>query len=130
MKNKLFNIFTIFLAIFVLIEIIIKKSMIYTSISYALSVWVNNLIPALFPFFIISDILINYNFSSYIPKIFKDMCKFLFNITDNMIIILILSVISGFPSNARNTRTFYDKGEITLDEANHILMFSHFSPSQ
>ena len=44
-----------------------------------------------------------------------------------MITILILSIISGFPSNARNTRTLYDKGLITLDEANHILIFSHFS---
>ena len=44
-----------------------------------------------------------------------------------MITILILSIISGFPSNARNTRTLYDQGLITLDEANHILLFSHFS---
>ena len=51
----------------------------------------------------------------------------MFNITDNMITILLLSIISGFPSNARNTRTLYDNGDIDLDEANHILIFSHFS---
>ena len=44
-----------------------------------------------------------------------------------MITILLLSIISGFPSNARNTRTLYDHNLITLDEANHILIFSHFS---
>ena len=44
-----------------------------------------------------------------------------------MITILLLSIISGFPNNARNTRILYDKGLITLDEANHILIFSHFS---
>ena len=92
-----------------------------------MNIWVNNLIPTLFPFFIISDILINYKFIDYIPKIFRKICKYLFNITDNMITILILSIISGFPSNARNTRTLYDNGEISLDEANHILIFSHFS---
>ena len=127
MKKKILNIVVIFMTLFVLYQVVVKKSLVYNSINYALNIWVNNLIPTLFPFFIISDILINYNFSSYIPKIFKDMCKYLFNITDNMISILILSIISGFPSNARNTRTFYDKGEITLDEANHILIFSHFS---
>jgi len=127
MRKKILNIVVIFMTLFVLYQVIVKKSLVYNSINYALNVWVNNLIPTLFPFFIISDILINYNFSSYIPKIFKDICKYLFNITDNMIIILILSVISGFPSNARNTRTFYDKREISLDEANHILIFSHFS---
>jgi len=78
-------------------------------------------------FFVISDILISYDFTSFIPKIIKKICKILFNITDNMVTILFLSIISGFPSNARNTRLLYDKGVISLNEANHILIFSHFS---
>jgi len=127
MKRKILNIGIIISTLFILYQVIVKKALVYNSINYALNIWVNNLIPTLFPFFIISDILINYNFTSYIPKIFRDMCKYLFNITDNMITILILSIISGFPSNARNTRILYDKGLITLDEANHILIFSHFS---
>jgi len=117
----------IIVMLFLLYQIIIKKMLVFNSINYGLNIWVNNLIPTLFPFFIISDILINYNFTDYIPTFFKKMCKYLFNITDNMITILLLSVISGFPSNARNTRTLYDNGDITLDEANHILIFSHFS---
>ena len=94
---------------------------------YALNLWVENLIPALFPFFIISDILINYNITNYIPRFIKNFCKVFFNINDNMLIILLLSLISGFPSNARNTRNLYDKGIISLEEANHILIFSHFA---
>lgn len=127
MKRKLLNIIVILFMLFILFQVVIKKMLVYNSINYALNIWVKNLIPTLFPFFIISDILINYNFTSYIPKFFKKMCKFLFGITDNMITILILSIISGFPSNARNTRTLYDKGIISVKEANHILIFSHFS---
>lgn len=108
-------------------ELLIEKELVYSSITYALNIWVNNLIPALFPFFIISDILINYNITKYIPKKIIKICKWLWKITDNMLSILLLSVISGFPSNARNTRILYDKGLISLDEANHILIFSHFS---
>ena len=127
MKMKKLNIVVIIITLFVLYQVIVKKELVYNSISYALSIWVKNLIPTLFPFFIISDILINYNFTEYIPQIFRKMCQFLFKITDNMITILMLSVVSGFPSNARNTRILYDKGEITVDEANHILIFSHFA---
>ena len=127
MREKIFNTCIIIISLFVLSQLLIKKSIIYSSILYALNIWVNNLIPALFPFFIISDILINYNITEFIPKIIKNICKSLFNISDNMLTILILSMISGFPSNARNTRTLYDKGLITLEEANHILIFSHFS---
>ena len=127
MKEKLFNTIIIIISLFVLIELLIKKNIIYSAIMEALNMWVNNLIPALFPFFIISDILINYNIINYIPKIIKNMCKKIFNISDNMLTILILSMLSGFPSNARNTRNLYDNGLITLEEANHILIFSHFS---
>ena len=127
MNKKILNLIVIILTLFILYQIIINKGLVYNSINNALYIWVNNLIPALFPFFIITDILINYNFTCYIPIKIKSFCKFLFNITDNMITILFLSIISGFPNNARNTRILYDKGLISLDEANHILIFSHFS---
>lgn len=127
MKEKLFNFIIVIISLFVLIELLIRKNIVYSSIMYALNIWVNNLIPALFPFFIISDILINYNITAYIPKFIRNFCKAVFNINDNLLTIFLLSMISGFPSNARNTRTLYDKGLISLEEANHILIFSHFS---
>ena len=127
MKTSLFNVFIIFLSIFVLCMLMLEKDLIYSSTNYGLNIWVNNLIPTLFPFFIISDILINYKVVDYIPRFFKNIFKKIFNITDNMFVIFILSMISGFPSNARNTRTMYDNGMIDINEANHIMIFSHFS---
>ena len=127
MKRKILDIIVIIITTFILYQVIVKKTIIYNSITYSLNIWVDNLVPTLFPFFVISDILINYNLTIYIPRTIKNIIKYLFNITDNMVTILILSIISGFPSNARNTRIMYDKGLITLDEANHILIFSHFS---
>ncbi len=127
MKERIFNGIIVIISVFVLIQLVVKKRIIYASIMFALSMWVNNLIPALFPFFIISDILINYNIIYYIPSVIKNFCKRIFNINDGMMAILLLSMISGFPSNARNTRLLYDKGEISVDEANHILIFTHFA---
>ena len=127
MKEKVFNIIIILISLFFLLELFISRSIINSSVIYALKLWVNTLIPSLFPFFIISDILINYNIINYIPKCIKDFLKKLFNINDNMLTILILSMMSGFPSNARNTRIMYDKRYITLEEANHILIFTHFA---
>lgn len=127
MKNKLTNFIIIILTIIILYLTFTKKILVKTSIIYSLNIWYQNLIPVLFPFFIISDILINYNITTYIPLFLKKICQQLFNITDNMLTILTLSLISGFPSNARNTRLMYDQHEITLSEANHILIFSHFA---
>lgn len=127
MRAKISNIFIIVLSFLILFMLISRNHLIYSSIHYGLDIWVNNLIPTLFPFFIISDILINYNIVEYIPNFIKDIFKKIFNITDNMLIILLFSMISGFPSNARNTRTMYDMRVIDINEANHIMIFSHFA---
>ena len=127
MREKIFNFIIILLSLFLFLEIFIKREIVYASIMYALNIWVNNLIPALLPFFIISDILINYNITNYIPKIIKKICKRFFNISDGMLTVFLLSMFSGFPTNARSARLLYDKGEISLEEANHILIFSHFA---
>ena len=110
-----------------MISLFTERSVIHSSVMYALHMWVNSLIPALFPFFIITDILINYNIIDYIPRIIKELCKKIFCINDNMLTILFLSMISGFPSNARMTHDLYKMGSINLREANHMLVFTHFA---
>ena len=41
-------------------------------------------------------------------------------------IIFILGIFTGNPLTARNIRLLYDQKKISLEEANHILLFSHF----
>lgn len=127
MKEKIFNIIIITISLYVLGVLLLEKELIYSSVIYSLNIWVKSLVPALFPFFIISDILINYQIIYYIPHSIRSLFKKLFNISDNMLAIFILSMVSGFPSNARNTRTLYDQKLISIEEANHILIFSHFA---
>ncbi|MBQ9853729.1 MAG: hypothetical protein IJO57_01705 [Bacilli bacterium] len=127
MKKNIFEIITIIITLFLLYLIIINKSLVLLSVNNSLNLWIKNLVPTLFPFFIISDILINYNIINYIPKFIKNKCISLFNITENMLTIFLLSIVSGFPSNARNAKTMYENKQITKEEANHILIFSHFA---
>lgn len=127
MKKKVINIIVILSCFIILTQLICKKSLIFSIIGYSLELWVNSIIPSLFPFFIISDILISYNITDYIPKIFKNTFRSLFKVSDYGISIFFLSMLSGFPSNARNTKKYYDAGLISLEEANHILTFTHFS---
>ncbi len=127
MKNKIKNILIIIISLLLLYFIITKKEIIKISIIYGTSMWFNYLVPSLFPFFIISDILINYNITLYIPKYITNILKRLFNITDKMLTVFLLSLISGFPSSARNIKTLYEEKSIEKEEANHILIFSHFA---
>ena len=127
MKNKIINIIVIISCLIILIEIFLNKILIFNTISYSLNIWITSIMPSLFPLFILSDILINYNITNYIPKAIKKIFTKLFNVSDNIITIFFLSILSGFPSSARNIRMMYDKKIITDKEASHALIFTHFS---
>lgn len=127
MKNKILDMIIVVSFIILLGSILVNKQIVFDIITYSLNVWVNTLIPSMFPFFVITDILINYNITEYIPKFVTKFFSWLFNIGEISTTIFFLSLISGFPSSARNIKNYYDKGMISLDEANHILLFTHFS---
>lgn len=126
MKNKLYNHLIIIINVLLLIELFINKTLIINTIGYSLNIWITSIIPSLFPIFIISELLINYNIINYIPNIIKNIFKYLFNINDNELTIFLISLISGFPSSSVNTKIMYDKKLLNIDECNHILMFTHF----
>ncbi len=81
-----------------------------------INIWKNNLVPSLFPFLIVSKFLINYN----IP--FR-----LFNLNPGCSFIFIMSMLSGFPSSAKYTKDLLSKNVISPDDANRIMLFSHFA---
>jgi len=127
MRTKIYNFIIIITFLFLLIEIMTNKILIFDTIKYSLNIWITSIVPSIFPFFIISDILISYNITNYIPKFIKYLFNKLFNTSNNIITIFFLSIISGFPSNARITRKLLDMNNITTVEANHALIFTHFS---
>jgi len=126
MKKKL-NIIIITISIFFLIEIILNRNLIFDTIGFSLNIWITSILPALFPFFVISDILNSYNIINYIPIFLKNIFKKLFNISDNSLFIFFISILSGFPSNARNIKNLYKENKLTKDESEHLLFFTHFS---
>jgi len=125
--KKYSNFFIVIFCFLILFLIFIKKSIVTESILLSLSLWFNTLVPSMFPMFVLSDILINYNFINYIPSKLVSFISKLLNISKPCVLIIFLSLISGFPSNARNIKSVYDRGNITKKEAEHLLLFNHFA---
>ena len=125
--KKYLNILIIIITCYFTINFLLNKELIFNTVSFSLNMWVNNLIPSLFPFFILTDILISYNFTKYLPKFLINFLKNLFHIKKEAVLVFLLSMISGFPSNAKNTRKLYDMKILNKDEASHLLIFTHFS---
>ena len=127
MKEKIINLLVVTTSIIILLELLIYKNLVVTTVAYSLELWINTILPTLFPFFIISDILIEYQVTKYIPKKIKKTFCNIFNISEYGISIFFLSLLAGFPSNARNTKKYYENNLISINEANRILSFTHFS---
>lgn len=125
--KKYSNLFIIIITFFFTIEVLINKVLIITTISFSLNLWIKNILPSLFPFFIISNILVTYNFTNYIPNTITNFFSKLFHIKKEAILVFFLSIVSGFPSNAKITRQMYDLNILNEKEAAHILSFTHFS---
>lgn len=126
MRKKYTNIIIIVFSLTIFVLLFIKKKVVIDSVFNSLNIFIASLLPSLFPFFVISDILINYNFINYIPKFIKNILLKIFNISDNALFILIISMFSGFPNNGRNICNLYKKGGISKKECEHLLLFNHF----
>lgn len=125
--NRKSDIFIILLSLFTLIFILTNNKITIESVNFSISLWKDNLFPTLFPFFIISNILIDYNFPRIIGKIFKKPFTRLFKLNEECSFVLINSLISGTPSGAKITTDLVTKEIITKEEGNKLLTFTHYS---
>ena len=127
MKRKISSLFFILILFYLLIKILLNSTLVLDSVKYSFNIWQNNIFPSLFPFFVLSDILIYFGFVEVLNELFKNIMYKLFKVNGSCAFILFMSLISGFPSNAKYTKVLYDKGLINDKEATKILTFTHFS---
>ena len=127
MKNRYIDIGIIIGSFFIFIECLRYREIVFDTVSFSLNIWVNSLIPSIFPFFVLSDILITYHITNYIPKWIKNAFSYIFGVNNNVVSIFFLTIFSGFPAGARMIRMMYDKEIINLKDVEQALIFTHFS---
>ncbi len=127
MKRKIITILILFSLISTEVLILTNSSIVINSVLFGISIWKENVFPSLFPFFVLSELLINYGFIDFLSELFKNIMNKYFNLPGSSSFILIGSLISGFPSSAKYIKELYDKKEISKNDANYLLTFNHFS---
>lgn len=85
---------------------------------------VKTVIPSLFPFMVISDLLVSFGVGEGIGKLFKKPMS-LFSVSGAGSSAVILGALCGFPVGARTAVGLYDSGKITKKECEHLLTFSN-----
>lgn len=127
MKKIMVSCSIMLVLLFFVFEILTESSSILNSVKFSFSIWTNNIFPSLFPFFVLSSILVNYGFIELVAELCQPIMNVLFRVKGKCAFIFIMSIISGFPSNAKYTRELYLRGDLTKEEASKILTFTHFS---
>lgn len=97
------------------------------SIKKGLSLWANSVVPALFPFFVATELLMNTNFVNVLGRFLNKIMKPLFNIRGEGSFGFIMGLISGYPVGAKIACDFRENNICSKEECERLLSFTNNS---
>lgn len=112
------------LILLIILAFILQPSTVSEGAFKGLELWITKIVPFLFPMFILSNILLQYNFIYRLLEKFSFLSQGLFK-SKFALIPFIISFISGYPSGALIVNIMANNKKITKHEANYILPFTN-----
>ena len=97
------------------------------AIKKGLSLWANSVVPALFPFFVATELLSHTNCIYYLGKVLNRFMKPIFNIRGEGSFALIMGIISGYPTGAKIAANFRLNNICSKEECERLLSFTNNS---
>ena len=131
-KKKIYFVnlkFAMLYAVLVLLIILIllnSKSSI-EAVKGSLIICYQTLIPSLFPFFVLSGLLINSGFVQILGSVLNPIIRPLFRVSGSGAIVFLIGIISGYPMGAKMVSELYKKGIINKTEGRRLLPFCNNS---
>lgn len=95
-------------------------------ISYAcsgLNLWFQKMIPTLFPFMVLSGIMIRMNLTKTFVRLLRPVLSPIFRVNSNCLYVIVVGFLCGFPMGAHVTAQLYERQQITREEAGFLLSF-------
>lgn len=80
-------------------------------------------IPALFPFILIANIITSQNLTENIARIFYPVLHGIYGLSPNGTFAMILSFLSGFPMGAKTISELYQMKKLSFSESAHLMTF-------
>ena len=110
---------------FCLIGLIVFPSESLDASTRGLELWWTIIFPSLLPFFILSDLLPQSNWTSYLGRLMEPLMKPVFNVSGQGAIVLLLGFSSGFPVGAKMSVKLYNEGKLSLIDAQRLVCFTN-----
>lgn len=93
-------------------------------VRYGIELSVNKLIPSLFPFMVIAELIVNTNACSLLSIIFSKPFSRLFNISPEGVLPFLLGMLFGFPIGIKSAISLYECGKIDRSELIRLSLFT------
>lgn len=127
MREKIENVsIVVVLSVFFVLLFVFSKD-ISSSIIFSISIWKDNLLPSLFPFFVMSDLLLAYGFVDIISFFLGAIMTKWFYLPKDAAFAFFVSLFSGFPSGSKYVNDLLNAKKISIEDANYLIMFTHFA---
>lgn len=121
-KNVLALLFCLFC-----IGLILFSNTNFASAKNGLILWATSVVPALFPFFVATELLSHTTIITWLGKYLSPIMRPLFGVPGEAAFAFLMGLISGYPVGAKIVNHFYEKGICTKEEAERMLAFTNNS---
>ena len=125
--NKLKKSSVMVILIYIIANIVIIPENAINAAKNAILLCLNTVIPSLFPFFVLSSLLVSLGFATYLTKYVTGFIKPVFNVNGAGALPVILGLISGYPIGASTTVQLYQNGLISKTESERLIAFTNNS---
>ena len=98
-----------------------NKDLVSMSILESINIWYKNLFPSIFPVLIICDLIVSFNVFDFLIKCGGNIFQKLFKINKYGLLVFIVSLLCGTPSNMALAYNLYEKGLLTEDDINKLI---------
>ena len=120
------NILPFILVLFTICLVVFSRSNL-TATKNGLTLWATCVVPSLFPFFVITNLLSRTKVVNIIGKLLDKFMRPLFNVPGIGGFAFVMGLISGYPVGAKIVADFREKGLVTQDEGERLLAFTNNS---
>lgn len=116
-------------ALFFVLGMVIQPQLAYEGAAFGLQTWWNIVLPSLLPFFIASELLMNFGFVHFLGVLLEPIMRPLFNVPGAGSLVMAIGYTSGYPVGALVTARLRQQRLCTRIEAERLMAFtSNSSP--
>ena len=127
MKRKYQELLAVLIILFLYLGIFINPSLIIESGISSINIFKTKLFPSIFPFFVLASLLLELGLATKISIKLNPLIRKIFHVEGNSSFIILVSLISGFPSGSKYIVESLKTKSISKDTANYLLTFTHFA---